>query len=125
MARRWVYSRSYRRLAKRRRYLKELRKRRHYELIRRLMALRSDFYIEDMDWRALGRRAKKIHRKKNGRNATKKRFGKSIANRAPGAVMVMLEQFRRNDRGITNNQRQRSYRLNGKTVGKNRLKGLA
>lgn len=91
--RRWRFSKRYRRLAQQRRSLfrqqRELRDTRHRQLINRLIRLGSDFYIEKMNWRALAKRAKTTKKRTNGRYASKKRFGRSITNRAPGRFVTL------------------------------------
>lgn len=71
----------------------ETRKRQHRELINRLLTMGDCFYIEDMHWNSLAHRAKKTEiSEKTGRYKRKKRFGKSIANKAPAMLVDMLEQ---------------------------------
>ena len=91
--RRWRFSKRYRRLGQLRRSLfrqqRELRDTRHRQLINRLIRLGSDFYIEKMNWRALMKRAKAARRRSDGRYASKTRFGRSIANRAPSRFVTL------------------------------------
>lgn len=49
------------------------------------------FYVEEMNWRAMAKRARESHKKKNGKNTSKKRFGRSIENRAPAMFIQMLK----------------------------------
>lgn len=69
-----------------------IRKEQHVALANYLLTLGDCFYIEDMNWQGLARRAKgtavpeeeKPHKRK-------KRFGKSIANKAPAALVTILK----------------------------------
>lgn len=45
-----------------------------------------------MQFRALQKRAKKTRKNKQGKNLSKKRFGKSIANKAPALFVTVLEK---------------------------------
>lgn len=94
--RRWSNSRRYWRLTMRRRalYRKQaaLRKHLHRRLANLLLPLGDKFFVEDMRWRALARRSKKTRKNKKGKNLSKKRYGKSIANKAPGLFLSVLEK---------------------------------
>ena len=69
----------------------ETRKRQHIELANHLLSLGNCFYVEDMVWPSLTRRAKKAEiSDKTGRIKRKKRFGKSIANKAPASLISIL-----------------------------------
>ena len=71
----------------------ETRKRQHTELANHLLALGDCFYVEDMPWPSLTHRAKKTEvSEKTGRFKRKKRFGKSIANKAPATLISILRQ---------------------------------
>lgn len=71
----------------------ETRKRQHTELANYLLSLGDRFYVEEMNWSSLARRAKKTEiSEKTGRYKRKKRFGKSIANKAPGSLIDILKQ---------------------------------
>lgn len=70
----------------------ETRKRQHIELANQLLALGDCFLVEDMAWSSLSHRAKKTEiSEKTGKFKRKKRFGKSIANKAPATLIVILE----------------------------------
>ena len=45
-----------------------------------------------MRWRALARKSKKPKKNKKGKYISRKRFGKSIANKSPGSFLSILEQ---------------------------------
>lgn len=68
-----------------------VRKRQHNELANHLLSLGDHFFVEDMDWAALARRASKTEiSEKTGRYKRKKRFGKSLANKAPAMLIDIL-----------------------------------
>ena len=71
----------------------EIRKQQHNELANHLLSLGCRFYIENMEWPALTRRAKKTEiSEKTGKYKRKKRFGKSIGNKAPATLVNLLHQ---------------------------------
>lgn len=69
-----------------------LRKHLHRRMANRLLAMGDEFYVEDMRWKALAKRAKETKRTKKGKILSKKRYGKSIANKAPAMFLSILEQ---------------------------------
>lgn len=74
-------------------YQAETRKRQHIALANHLLTLGDTFYIEDMDWPALARCAKETAvSEKTGKFKRKKRFGKSVANKAPATFTLILTQ---------------------------------
>lgn len=90
-------SKHYCRLQKELSYLQhrqaETRKRQHIELANHLLTLGDRFYVEDMAWPSLTRRAKKTEiSEKTGKFKRKKRFGKSVANKAPAMLIAILQQ---------------------------------
>ena len=71
----------------------DIRKQQHNELANYLLTLGDCFFVEDMDYRALTRKAKETEiSEKTGRYKRKKRFGKSIANKAPSMLITLLDQ---------------------------------
>ena len=71
----------------------ETRKRQHIQLANHLLSLGDCFYVEKMVWPSLTRRAKETAvSEKTGRIKRKKRFGKSIANKAPAMLIEILRQ---------------------------------
>ena len=71
----------------------EIRKRQHNELANHLMSLGDTFFVEDMAWPSLTRRAQKTEiSEKTGRCKRKKRFGKSVGNKAPAMLIEMLHR---------------------------------
>lgn len=71
----------------------ETRKRQHIQLANHLLSLGDCFYVEKMVWPSLTHRAKETAiSEKTGRIKRKKRFGKSIANKAPATLVGILRQ---------------------------------
>lgn len=91
----WVYSKHYRELAGKVRELERknaaIRKYEHTCLANSILALGDEVYIETMQFKGLQRRAKETKIDKNGRYQKKKRFGKSLANKAPASFITILE----------------------------------
>lgn len=70
----------------------ETRKRQHVRLANHLLSLGDRFYVEEMDWPALTHRAKKTEiSEKTGKFKRKKRYGKSVANKAPAMLIGILK----------------------------------
>lgn len=94
--RRWVRSKSYLRLESLRRELyrrqRELRVQQHNELANKLIGFGSQHFIEEMRFRGLAKRAKETKKNDKGKYMRKKRFGKSISNKAPAAFVNILER---------------------------------
>ena len=94
--RKWVESKHYLRMKGRVRELErknaDIRKHEHSVMANHILSLGNEIFIEDMRWTDYTRRAKETKKDKNGRYVRKKRFGKSIANRAPGMFMLILQQ---------------------------------
>lgn len=87
------YQRVQRELANAQRYQAEIRKMQHIALANHLLSLGDCFYIEKMEWAGLAHRAKKTEvSEKTGKFKKKKRFGKSIANKAPAMLTTILKQ---------------------------------
>ena len=93
---RWHSSKAYRRLAGQVRELQrknaDIRKYSHYVLAARILTLGDEIFIEHMRYRGMAARAKETTRNEKGAYNKKKRFGKSIANRAPKTFMTILDQ---------------------------------
>ena len=71
----------------------ESRKRQHIELANHLLSLGDTFIVEDMNWESLARRAKNTEiSEKTGKFKRKKRFGKSLGNKAPATLLSILKQ---------------------------------
>ena len=99
----WVWSKNYiktkNQLAELQRKLAEKRKQDHHKLANWILSLGNDVKVERMNYITLQARAKETTmNEKTGRYNRKKRFGKSIANKAPSLFLVILEQ-KLNDAG--------------------------
>ncbi|WP_186671310.1 transposase [Sporosarcina sp. BP05] len=93
----WNFSYRYRKLLKKRkehyRKVAVQRKMSHEKLANEILALGSDIRVETMRFQSLQKRAKKTTRnQKNGKINRKKRFGKSIANRAPAMLLEIIDR---------------------------------
>ncbi|WP_432647672.1 hypothetical protein [Mitsuokella sp.] len=71
---------------------REVRKLQHELLANHLLTLGDTFYVEDMNFKALQRRSAKTEKNEKGRFKRKKRFGKSLANRAPAMLLSILNR---------------------------------
>ena len=71
---------------------KEIRKLDHNIMNNWLIGLGDDFKVETMNYKALQKRSKKTKKDKNGKFKSKKRFGKSLANKAPAMFISILER---------------------------------
>jgi len=70
-----------------------VRKLQHEILANHIISLGDKFYIEQMEFKALQKKAKKTEiSEKTGRFKRKKRFGKSLANRAPSMFVEILKR---------------------------------
>ncbi len=93
----WVKSKSYQRTQNQ---LKELyrkqaliRKREHLLLIHELLAQGNEVQVETMNYKGLQARVKQTTvNEKTGKFNKKKRFGKSLGNKAPSMFLTMLKQ---------------------------------
>ena len=90
-------SKRYQRTQRELRYIKhcqaEERKRQHIELANYLLSLGDCFYVEKMVWSSLTHRAKETTvSEKTGKIKRKKRFGKSVANKAPASLIDILRR---------------------------------
>ena len=69
------------------------RKLSHQRLVNQLVAFGDNFYVERMSFKGLQRRAKKTTvNAKTGKINKKKRFGKSIGNKAPAMLVRLLKE---------------------------------
>ncbi|WP_100403426.1 hypothetical protein [Bacillus sp. FJAT-42315] len=93
----WTYSNRYIQLkAKRKELYRKLtvkRKQSHEQLANEILALGSDIRVETMQFQSLAKRAKNTTRnKKNGKINKKKRYGKTIAHRAPAMLISIIDR---------------------------------
>lgn len=92
----WVKSKRYlaaqRELAHLTRQQAEVRKRQHTELANHLLSLGDRFYMADIDWYALKRRAKETEvSARTGRCKSKRRLGRAVADKAPATLIRILD----------------------------------
>ncbi|PAE88719.1 hypothetical protein CHH72_10085 [Shouchella clausii] len=93
----WSYSKAYEKLRQQRKELYRKisiqRKMSHEKLANDILALGSDVRVETMRFQLLQKRAKHTTRnKQNGKINRKKRFGKTIANRAPAMLLTIIDR---------------------------------
>lgn len=90
----WKRSKRYEKLAARRRelYRKEVAVRRyeHELLSNEIVSMGDEYVVESMDFRALAKRAKPGAVRKDGRPSRRKRFGRSVGEKAPGMLVAMV-----------------------------------
>lgn len=91
----WYKSKKYIQLAGKIRELErknaDIRKYQHTCLANWILSLGDTVYVEQMNFSGLQRRAKETKVDKNGKYAKKKRYGKSLANKAPSMFLTILE----------------------------------
>ena len=93
---RWVYSKRYikikNRLKEIQRKQADIRKQSHNKLANYLLSLGDEFYVETMNFKGLQKQAKNTTvNEKTGKFNKKKRFGKSISNKAPSMFLTILD----------------------------------
>lgn len=91
----WIYSNRYLKAKNRYKELyrkqKEIRRQNHNNLANFILSLGNEFYVEDMNFKGLQLRAKETTiNDKTGKYNRKKRFGKSLANKAPSLFLTIL-----------------------------------
>lgn len=93
---RWVYSKRYIQLRNTYRELhrknRMVRKQDHETLSNELLAMGDLFFVETMSFKGLQKRSKKTEKNKHGRFKKKKRFGRTLSNRAPAMLLNCLER---------------------------------
>ena len=71
---------------------KDVRKYQHECLANQIISLGDTIYVETMNFAGLTKRAKKTEKNNKGRFKCKKRFGKSVANRAPAMLLEIINR---------------------------------
>lgn len=71
---------------------KDIRKYQHECLANQIISLGDNIYVETMNFAGLAKRSKKTEKNNKGRFKRKKRFGKSIANRAPDMLLEIINR---------------------------------
>ena len=69
----------------------DIRKQSHNKLANYIVSLGDRILVETMNFRALQAKSKNTTKNKNGKFNKKKRFGKSIANKAPSMLLTILD----------------------------------
>ena len=70
----------------------DIRKYQHECLANYIIALGNKVYVEKMNFSGLGRRAKHTEKNEKGKSKSKKRFGTSLANKAPSMLLTMIDR---------------------------------
>lgn len=71
---------------------KDMRKYQHECLANQIISLGDNIYVEIMSFFGLAKRTKKTEKNSKGRFKCKKRFGKTIANRAPAMLLEIINR---------------------------------
>jgi putative transposase len=92
----WIQSENYKKtrkeLAEMSRKMADKRKQAHNQLANHILSLGLDVRVETMNFKGLQAKAKKTEfSEKTGRFKRKKRFGKSLANRAPAMLLSIID----------------------------------
>lgn len=69
----------------------DIRKQDHNIMINQMISNGNIFYVEDMNYKGLQSRSKKTEKNDKGQFKRKKRFGKSLANKAPSMFLIILQ----------------------------------
>ena len=70
----------------------DVRKYQHECLANEIISLGDTVYVEKMNFQGLAKRSTKTEKNKQGRYKRKKRFGKSIGNRAPSMLLGIIDR---------------------------------
>ena len=70
----------------------DVRKYQHECLANQIISLGDNIYVETMNFAGLSKRSTKTEKNDKGRFKRKKRFGKSIANRAPSMLLTIIDR---------------------------------
>ena len=70
----------------------DVRKYQHECLANEIISLGDNIYVEKMNFQGLAKRSTKTEKNEKGRFKRKKRFGKSIANRAPAMLLSIIDR---------------------------------
>lgn len=92
----WIYSNRYMELRNHYRELhrknRVVRKQDHETLSNELLSMGDTFFVETMSFKGLQKRSKKTEKNKQGKFKKKKRFGRTLSNRAPAMLLSCLER---------------------------------
>ena len=70
---------------------RSIRRQSHNKLANFIISQGTEVYVEKMSFKGLQARAKKTTRNQQGKINSKKRFGKSLANKAPAMFLTILD----------------------------------
>lgn len=70
----------------------DVRKYQHECLANYIVSLGNNIFVETMNFKGLQRRAKKTEKNDKGKFKRKKRFGKSLANKAPAMLLTIIDR---------------------------------
>ena len=70
----------------------DIRKYQHEILANEILSQGDNIYVETMNYAGLQRRAKKTEKNDKGKFKKKKRFGKSLANKAPSMLLTIIDR---------------------------------
>lgn len=70
----------------------DVRKYQHECLANEIISLGDNIYVEKMNFQGLAKRSTKTEKNEKGRFKKKKRFGKSIGNRAPSMLLTIIDR---------------------------------
>jgi len=91
----WIKSKHYiktqNKLKELQRKQREIRKQSHNQLTNYILTLGNNVKVETMNYKGLQKRSKETTKNKNGKFNKKKRFGKSLANKAPAMFLTILD----------------------------------
>lgn len=85
------YKRTQAKLADTQRKLAAKRKIDHNILANEIIAMGNEFHVENNSFKSMQARSKETKKNDKGKNMSKKRFGKSLANRAPSELLTILK----------------------------------
>jgi len=92
----WVRSNKYiknqKKLRKLYRKQSDVRKLQHEIMANDIISMGNNIYVEAMNFKGLQRRSQKTEKNEQGKYKRKKRFGKSIANKAPSMFLSILNR---------------------------------
>ena len=71
--------------------LSSIRKQSHNRLANEVINQGTEVYVEEMSFKGLQKRSKKTTKNEKGKINRKKRFGKSLANKAPAMFLTILD----------------------------------
>ena len=91
----WTHSNNYRKaqiqLKELYRKQADIREYQHQIMSNYIISLGDKIYVEDMNFKGLQRRTKKTEKRENGKFKRKKRYGKSLGNKAPSKLLIMID----------------------------------